>query len=416
MHNVCALTSMRARQRRSTLARSGEYRRLGCCHRGSPPAPTVPQPESHVAETEALPNGEDERSGSPANLAGEPCGARGGRGFRYQDLVTTAFLAEMHAGVRAQPPLSPKVGMTLRSSVETLTNWHKSRAGNRISGPSRPATWRGTSSMAGNATNLGFVPAESIHARAREPIADAEDIDGPVPGAVADLIRSRGGLAWKLWRTCFNGRACAGLRDPLAHAAQLLAESLGGEPGQYVVHLQALRAAAGEAADANANVSEQTPASVTITDVTRILDDINQTVDRDQLDVVLTSGVCEPIDFLTPLDDPAFYLGVDVVPGHVTAGLVLERPDVLATIDDSLEQRRPVLITGPSGAGKSAAMYLAGYLDRGRRRHRSAGSSHRMSPRSSTSRGAFALHAPPYRLRGRRRRQDRTRRMGRLRH
>ncbi len=294
-----------------------------------------------------------------------------GRGFRYQDLVTTAFLAEMHAGVRAAATVIPEgwddIAVVGRDTDELAQV--KSRQPHLGPFPTGDVARHIVDGWERNEPRLR-APQSQFTLVLEQPIADAEDIDGPVPGAVADLIRSRGGLARKVVEDLLQRTRVRVLRDPLAHAAQLLAQSLGGEPGQYVVHLQALRAAAGEAADANANASEQTPASVTITDVTRILDDINQTVDRDQLDAVLTSGVCEPIDFLTPLDDPAFYLGVDVVPGHVTAGLVLERPDVLATIDDSLEQRRPVLITGPSGAGKSAAMYLAAYLDRGRRWYR----------------------------------------------
>ena len=39
----------------------------------------------------------------------------------------------------------------------------------------------------------------------------------------------------------------------------------------------------------------------------------------------LSAGVLAPVEFSTPVQEPAFYQGVKVRPGHVAAGLVLER-------------------------------------------------------------------------------------------
>src|SRR3546814_7338814 len=79
----------------------------------------------------------------------------------------------------------------------------------------------------------------------------------------------------------------------------------------------------------------------------------------DAIERALRDGVCEPVDFLTPLDDPNFYLGVDVEPGHIAAGLVAERPRSRSALVEGIEQRRAALIVGPSGAGKSALMWEA---------------------------------------------------------
>ena len=65
------------------------------------------------------------------------------------------------------------------------------------------------------------------------------------------------------------------------------------------------------------------------------------------------------VDFLTPLNDPNFYLGVDVEAGHIAAGLVAERPRSRSELVEGIEQRRAALIVGPSGAGKSALMWEA---------------------------------------------------------
>lgn len=71
----------------------------------------------------------------------------------------------------------------------------------------------------------------------------------------------------------------------------------------------------------------------------------------------LREGICEEIDFLTPIEDPHFYLGVSVQPGHLAAGLVVERPAARQRTLKALEARRNVLIVGPSGSGKSALMW-----------------------------------------------------------
>ncbi|WP_333877472.1 toll/interleukin-1 receptor domain-containing protein [Methylobacter sp.] len=73
--------------------------------------------------------------------------------------------------------------------------------------------------------------------------------------------------------------------------------------------------------------------------------------------IVPPERICEEIDFLTPIDDPHFYLGMDVQPGHLAAGLVVERPAARQRTLNALDARRNVLIVGPSGSGKSALMW-----------------------------------------------------------
>ena len=65
-----------------------------------------------------------------------------------------------------------------------------------------------------------------------------------------------------------------------------------------------------------------------------------------------------PLSSPTRFRNPAFYQGVKVRPGHVAAGLVLERHEDTTNITNALERRRHVLLTGPSGAGKSALIWL----------------------------------------------------------
>ena len=53
----------------------------------------------------------------------------------------------------------------------------------------------------------------------------------------------------------------------------------------------------------------------------------------------------------------AYYEGLSTQPGHVGAGLVVPRPDLISQVMVGLEINRAVLLIGPSGVGKSAALW-----------------------------------------------------------
>ena len=106
--------------------------------------------------------------------------------------------------------------------------------------------------------------------------------------------------------------------------------------------------------------------SLSRTDIDRILRDAAAHLDVDGMTRALARGALEPLDFLTALQDPSFFDGVDVRPGHVAAGLVVERLALLDEIEGHLGVGHPVLVVGPSGAGKSAIVWSAAARMRGR--------------------------------------------------
>ncbi|WP_244491112.1 hypothetical protein [Paramesorhizobium deserti] len=113
----------------------------------------------------------------------------------------------------------------------------------------------------------------------------------------------------------------------------------------------------GSLADANGRLAPENYRGLSISDTEASIRDVLATIDVDAIERALRDGICEPVDFLTPLNDPNFYLGVDVEPGHIAAGLVAERPRTRSALVDAIEKRRAALIVGPSGAGKSALMW-----------------------------------------------------------
>ena len=78
----------------------------------------------------------------------------------------------------------------------------------------------------------------------------------------------------------------------------------------------------------------------------------------DRLEEAMDRGLVEPIDWSSPVHDERFYEGVHVVPGHVAAGLVVDRPVLVESVNAALDESGFALIAGPSGSGKSALAWL----------------------------------------------------------
>ena len=109
----------------------------------------------------------------------------------------------------------------------------------------------------------------------------------------------------------------------------------------------------------NASAAFDDRRRISTTEVERRILDRLEAEDPSTIHEALTAGFLAPVEFTTPVQEPAFYQGVKVRPGHVTAGLVLERHTDTTNVVAALTQRRHVLLTGPSGAGKSALTWLA---------------------------------------------------------
>jgi hypothetical protein len=124
-----------------------------------------------------------------------------------------------------------------------------------------------------------------------------------------------------------------------------------------------LRRLVGALADANFVAPAGAPASLDASDVQALVDDVLKLVDHDAALAAVRAGICEPVLF-TPIVAPDFYEGVDVLPGHVGAGLVFDRSDLTDEISSGLQRRGAALVAGPSGSGKSACAWLSAHASR----------------------------------------------------
>ena len=128
-------------------------------------------------------------------------------------------------------------------------------------------------------------------------------------------------------------------------------------PAALQVIVQALQSMCAAAVDANAGTGFENRVSL---DRTRVVDEINsmaQLIDLESIEDALSRGICSPVNKEPIETGDAYYEGLSTQPGHVGAGLVVPRPDLISQVMVGLEINRAVLLVGPSGVGKSAALW-----------------------------------------------------------
>ena len=163
------------------------------------------------------------------------------------------------------------------------------------------------------------------------------------------------------WERLLSGTTVSVVADPQEASITVIAERSGCAPLAAQMCFAELLKRVGGLADANGTRQPEEYAGLSVSDTEGIVSEVFRAVDIDAVQGAIEDGVCQPVDFVTPIHDPSFYLGVDVEPGHVAAGLVTERPAGRLAIERGLGERRAVLVVGPSGAGKSAMMWEAAH-------------------------------------------------------
>jgi len=265
-------------------------------------------------------------------------GSHAGRGFHYQDAVATELAVRAWRGELAALRLIPEglEDVSLELAAHRLHLQAKSRREHRgdFSGGELADAWRHL--------------AERL-------VADRTSLRRSVSAAVGGLVDGADFLA----------RAhLLVMPAEQTTAAGLLAERLGIAPASCMAHYAILRTRLAELADENGVRDAADPAALTVADVARLLDGVSESVDPSALDEAVRSGACALVDFATAVADDRFYSGVDVVAGHVVAGLPLPRPELTDALRDGLFHRSVALAVGPSGAGKLALVWLTAYETR----------------------------------------------------
>ncbi len=102
-------------------------------------------------------------------------------------------------------------------------------------------------------------------------------------------------------------------------AVALLAERLSIAPASCMAHYAILRTRLADLADENGIRGVREPAALTVADIARLLDEVNESIDPSALDEAVRSGACALVDFKTAVADARFYSGVDALPTGVGA-------------------------------------------------------------------------------------------------
>lgn len=292
-------------------------------------------------------------------------GSHAGRGFRYQDAVASLIAVRMWLGDLAPGRIVPE-GLN-DISIESAGRWEhvqvKSRREHRgeftvagLGDAWRSLACRGLSDIAAKLTLVVEQPVAGL-----ESPRDAS-VDQWAPDHVLVTIRDRlGELDDADPSQILSRMHVVEAPVPASDAWALLAAGLSTSPAACVAHLDRLRVALGELADANGARSADDPAHMAVHDIAHLLDGVSAAARPDLLDEAVREGVCELVDFATRVDDALFAEGVDVVPGHVVAGLTEPRTREMQELATGLATRRLSLVCGPSGAGKSALIWMAAH-------------------------------------------------------
>lgn len=115
----------------------------------------------------------------------------------------------------------------------------------------------------------------------------------------------------------------------------------------------------GYVASENSHKSYNLRSRISIQEIESLISRLLKNIDPSLINEALERGLCSPVMFNDPLMDSEFYGGVDVQPGHIAAGLVMDRPDSVARVVEKIKETRSVLVVGPSGSGKSALQWMS---------------------------------------------------------
>jgi len=289
-------------------------------------------------------------------------GSHAGRGFRYQDAVAASLAVEGFVGQFGYGSVVPEGGddLELRTANARTLAQVKSRRDHMGPFSARSVAafvrkmWDGTGLQPDDQFLLVL---ESNVGERRAAIRQLQDLSA-YPTVVVEL-KGRKGLAGLITRT-----KVLVLPDPRGSAVAQISARQACTSFEAEMYFADLLGVVGHLSDKNGTRAANAYLGLAVSDIQQRFDALQPLMTSAVVEAALTEGFCSAVDFLTPDEDPLFYLGVDAQASHVAAGLVVERPELRAAVLEGLESRRNSLIHGASGSGKSAVLWEAAYASR----------------------------------------------------
>lgn len=288
-------------------------------------------------------------------------GSHAGRGFRYQDAVAASLAVENFVCQLGYGSVVPEGGddLELRTAGTRTLAQVKSRRDHMGPFSARSVAGFITKMWAGKGlpSDQFLLVLESNVGERRTAIRQLRDLSA-YPTVVAQL-KGHKGLAELIERT-----KLLVLPDPRGSAVAQISARQVCTAFEAEMYFADLLGVVGHLSDDNGTRTENAYLGLAASDVQQRFDALQPLLTSALVEAALTEGLCSAVDFLTPDEDPLFYLGVDAQASHVAAGLVVERPELRAAVLQGLESRRNALIHGASGSGKSAVLWEAAYASR----------------------------------------------------
>ena len=265
-------------------------------------------------------------------------GAWSGRGFHYQHLFSTLILVRQWAGLAPAGYLVPegKEDCVVELSERNVWVQIKSRKS-------------GAFSKRGVEEILADVKQKADRTSNQKTTQCAVGLEQPCTGVLEQGLDK-----------LFEGEndEIVVCKEPETEIGNLLSQKLSVLEEIAEVLARDLYWLVADSAATNASRTFENRRRISTTEIGHRIHRYLEASDPSAITHAFESGAMAPVDFVTQVSEPGFYQGVKVRPGHLAAGLVLERPAETQEIVEEFKNQRHLLITGPSGAGKSALLWL----------------------------------------------------------
>ena len=263
-------------------------------------------------------------------------GAWSGRGFHYQYLFSTLILVRQWAGLAPAGYLVPEGEEDCVVELSEHNVWIQIK-----SKKSGAFSKRGVDGI------LADVKQKASRTHSQKPTHFAIGLEQPCTGVPEQGIDK-----------LFESDEIVVCKEPETEIVSLLSQKLSVLEEIAEVLARDLYWLVADSAAANASRTFGNRRRISTTEIGHRIHRFLEASDPSAITHAFEAGALGPVDFVTQVSEPGFYQGIKVRPGHLAAGLVLDRPAERQAIVKELKSQRHLLVTGPSGAGKSALMWL----------------------------------------------------------
>lgn len=264
-------------------------------------------------------------------------GAWAGRGFHYQHLIIAYLVIRQWCGDDPAGTITPE---GLEDCVIEL--------------PDREIWVQIKSRHDGEFADREF---EAIYSKLQ---SKSDDLDESLPSKLRIVYETSGNFDEKDIKGIYDAanKAAIGIPFPNSLVIDRLTRTLEVAPAVAESIFQDIYTLIAETSEKNARVEFPDRRRISVNEIERRIVERLTSQDPSAINAAIKTGALQTIDFITPVNEPNFYMGVKVRPGHIAANLVAERSEDTQSAIESLWKRRNLLFAGPSGAGKTAILWL----------------------------------------------------------